>query len=468
MSHRKQSGQVLAGFAVTLVVLLGFAGLAIDMGTLRYDKRLQQTAADAAAIAGAQNLQFAVINGNAAGTGVGTGAQTAATQNGFTDGGGSSLTNCAPGAAIGTTCVQVDWPPQSVTFNGATYNGPHAGSTQYVEVLVAKVQPTFFMTIFGVNSEPVVARAVATNVSGGTNTTCLTTLGPPTNAIVGIDPTGSGTLWAPNCGIADNGNLDTTGNAYTVRASTISVSGSCLGSHCGYPDTQCTSVANGQCPSLSGAPATQDPLKGLPAPAQPAYSTSCPATPPSGACDYVSAANSAQTIQPGTYNSITVGKNSTLTMAPGIYYINGPLNGSGAGLNFNGGGTLTDLANPGVMIYFTNGSTMNKYVGGGNNPDLQLDPMTTAENSTYAGILMFQDPADTTQAWVGGDNNTVYNGTVYMPTATLNFYGNTNFTFNGSVVAYSVALTGNPNVTFGLSLPGIPVPALLTQPVLVE
>src|SRR5579864_5051399 len=88
MSHRKQSGQVLAGFAVTLVVLLGFAGLAIDMGTLRYEKRLQQTAADAAATAGAQNLQFAVINGNAAGTGVTTGAQVASTQNGFTDGGG--------------------------------------------------------------------------------------------------------------------------------------------------------------------------------------------------------------------------------------------------------------------------------------------------------------------------------------------------------------------------------------------
>src|SRR5579862_8001280 len=288
MSHRKQSGQVLAGFAVTLVVLLGFAGLAIDMGTLRYDKRLQQTAADAAAIAGAQNLQFAVINGNAAGTGVGTGAQTAATQNGFTDGGGSSLTNCAPGAAIGTTCVQVDWPPQSVTFNGATYNGPHAGDVKYVEVLVAKVQPTFFMTIFGVNSEPVVARAVATNISGGTNTTCLTTLGPPTNAIVGIDPTGNGKLLAPNCGIADDGNLDTTGNSYTVQGNSIAVSGNCLGSHCGYPDVQCTSYPNGQCPPLHGAPATQDPMKGLVAPSQPAYSTSCPAVPPAGTCDYVS------------------------------------------------------------------------------------------------------------------------------------------------------------------------------------
>src|SRR5579863_2479469 len=131
MSHRKESGQVLAGFAVTLVVLLGFAGLAIDMGTLRYDKRLQQTAADAAAIAGAQNLE---VN-----SGVTAGAQYASQLNGFTDGGGGSLSNCASGAAIGTTCVQVLNPPADVTFNGSTISGgPHAGTTnasKYVEVL---------------------------------------------------------------------------------------------------------------------------------------------------------------------------------------------------------------------------------------------------------------------------------------------------------------------------------------------
>ncbi|HEY1422618.1 MAG TPA: pilus assembly protein TadG-related protein, partial [Candidatus Acidoferrum sp.] len=58
MKFNKQSGQVLVGAALALVVLCGFAGLAIDMGTLRYQKRLQQTAADSAAIAGAQNVNF--------------------------------------------------------------------------------------------------------------------------------------------------------------------------------------------------------------------------------------------------------------------------------------------------------------------------------------------------------------------------------------------------------------------------
>ena len=49
--------------AVGLVVLMGFAGLGIDMGMLRYQKRLQQTAADSGALAGANNLAFPASGG---------------------------------------------------------------------------------------------------------------------------------------------------------------------------------------------------------------------------------------------------------------------------------------------------------------------------------------------------------------------------------------------------------------------
>jgi uncharacterized membrane protein len=49
--RNKQSGQVLVSAAIALVVLMGFAGLAFDRGILRYQRRLQQTAADAGAVA---------------------------------------------------------------------------------------------------------------------------------------------------------------------------------------------------------------------------------------------------------------------------------------------------------------------------------------------------------------------------------------------------------------------------------
>src|SRR3984893_18866767 len=101
MKNKNEAGQAVVFTAAAWVVLMGFAGLAIDMGVMRHDKRLQQTAADAAAIAGASNLSFG---------GIAAGAQDAASRVGYTDNGGGQVSNCA-GAAVGTICVPVDNPP---------------------------------------------------------------------------------------------------------------------------------------------------------------------------------------------------------------------------------------------------------------------------------------------------------------------------------------------------------------------
>ena len=87
------------------------------------------------------------------------------------------------------------------------------------------VQPTYFMKIFGVSSEAITARAVATNVSGGDGGGCLYTLGPPSSSIEGVNINGSATFNAPSCGIEDNGNFNTKGNALTVNSGTFGVSG---------------------------------------------------------------------------------------------------------------------------------------------------------------------------------------------------------------------------------------------------
>ena len=128
MRNKNQAGQALVLTAVALVALIGFAGLAIDMGVMRYDKRLQQTAADAAAIAGASNLTFG---------GVAAGAQDAASRIGYIDNGGGLVSNCV-GAAVGTICVEVNPGPKT---------GPHQLNPNYVEVLVADVHPTYFMRV---------------------------------------------------------------------------------------------------------------------------------------------------------------------------------------------------------------------------------------------------------------------------------------------------------------------------------
>ena len=56
---RRQSGQVLPLFALFLVVLLGFAALAIDISRAYADLRFYRSVADAASLAGAQDLQVA-------------------------------------------------------------------------------------------------------------------------------------------------------------------------------------------------------------------------------------------------------------------------------------------------------------------------------------------------------------------------------------------------------------------------
>jgi hypothetical protein len=443
MKFKKQSGQVLIGTAVAMVVLAGFAGLAIDMGTLRYQKRLQQTAADGAAIAGASNLGY---NG---GSGVLPAAQTSATDNGFTDGGGQNLSNCAGGAAISTICVQVLNPPQDVSFNGTTIlGGPHSSNVNYVEVLVAEVHPTYFMKIFGIASKTIFARAVATNLGGNTkNTGCLYTLGGPTNAIEGVNINGSVIVNATTCGIVDNGNFNTKGNKLIVNAGTFGIAGDVNASGPGG-DVTCIQTPTLACPTPN-MPASGDPLSKL--------------VPPCSPCTGGSAVtvNSNTTLNPGTYSSISIGP-ATVTFNPGLYIID-----CAAGCNVSSNPGLQVSANSivqgnGVTFYLTNGAT----VGMTGEPTVQL---TAPDNSgQYPGILFYQDPADTNGPSFGGNSSSFYDGVLYFPSSQITFYGNNNSIAVAMVVSKALAFSGNPTVNLQ-GAAGLPTGVnLVTNAVLVE
>ena len=408
---RADEGQALVTVALALTVLLGFTGLAVDMGVLRYEKRLQQTAADAAAIAGASNLPFG---------GVVSGGQNASAANGFTDNSGGLVSNCTSSAAVGTVCVQINNPPAL---------GPHANVQGYVEALVAAVQPTYFMRIFGVSSQVVQARAVATNL-GGANGGCLYALGPPANSIEGVNINGSATLNAPTCGIVDNGDFNTKGNALNVNASTFGISGNWAKSG---PGGTVTCTASATCPA-DNMPFAADPLSYL-------------TPPPVGNPTTFNPSN----IIPGTYSGISLNGTGTYTFPSGTYVLDGP-----SGFSCTGTPTLTGT---GVTFYFTNGATFNCT----GNVTVQLSAPTSG---TYAGILFYQDPNDTTGPSVGGNSSTDYNGALYFPTSQVTFYGNNSNLDVAVVVAKAFALSGNPTVNLqglgGLS------PGLIKNAVLVE
>jgi Flp pilus assembly protein TadG len=121
---RNESGQAVVLSVVWMVVLLGMAGLVIDVGSWYRSQRDLQADADAAALAGAQKLP--------ADTSTASGlAKTYASKNGFT------------------------LPTSGITISGT------AVPDDSITVKVDKNAPTFFSKVFGLASVPVRAEATA-------------------------------------------------------------------------------------------------------------------------------------------------------------------------------------------------------------------------------------------------------------------------------------------------------------------
>jgi Putative Flp pilus-assembly TadE/G-like len=266
--RQRESGQALVAATFGLVVLLGAAGLAIDVGYLRYQRRLQQSAADSAALAGA--AESAAGNATSA-------AKGDSSLNGFTDG-------------VNNVTVTVD---PAFPF----------GARTGVQVQVSAVHPTFFMRIFGVNTASVSTVAVAL-LSGTKN--CVYALN-----VFGLALINSGTVAASGCGVVDNSDLLNTG---AINANSVSVHGIASGS--------LTIPA-----AILGIVQAGDPLFGLTPPAvggggctDGTITGTTGAAPPSNP----------PALDPGNYCSITVTGNANVILNPGTFTLGGlSLNGKG-------------------------------------------------------------------------------------------------------------------------------------------
>src|SRR5581483_628550 len=225
--HHDERGQTILLIALSLPLMLGFIGMATDVGALFKDKRTIQSAADAAAIAGA-------LNYNRGYTAWKTAGQNAAKANGFD---------------YSSNGVTVNM-PQMPTWQYSNYKG-EAG---YVEATVSKTESTIFLALFGYPTVTVQARAVATNQ--GTGSGCLYTTGATGTT---FRTNGSAvTINAPNCGLVVESNDS---NAMVVNGSRPSITLSSIGVVGGY--------SGPSPPHVSPAPVTNiapesDPLNYLP------------------------------------------------------------------------------------------------------------------------------------------------------------------------------------------------------------
>ncbi len=180
MRYRKESGQVLPLIGICLAVIIGFAGMSVDVGYLEYHQRAQQSAADAAAVGGAQQLLYSNCTNSSAAT---TAADNDAASNGFTNG-------------VNNVTVTVNDPPSS---------GPYAGNACAVSAQVtAKKVPTFFTRLFGQAGMDESTQAVALVTANNPTCILMEALGQNTNFH-------GATVTAPKCGISLNGSANFNG-----------------------------------------------------------------------------------------------------------------------------------------------------------------------------------------------------------------------------------------------------------------
>ncbi len=171
---RDQRGQALPWVATMMVMLMGFAGLSIDVGHVFYCYRELQAATDAAALAGAEDLP----NSTATTTATSYSAM-AGKLNANSNLGTVSMVSGYPKAACLTALKNV----------GMGCVAPGNGNAMQVKQTAAI--PTFFMGLFGIPTFNVTASATAA-MRGSASV--------PYNVAIVLDSTASMASNDPNCG----------------------------------------------------------------------------------------------------------------------------------------------------------------------------------------------------------------------------------------------------------------------------
>jgi Putative Flp pilus-assembly TadE/G-like len=379
---RASSGQVMVLVAMGLVTLIGFAALAVDVGQFWTARRDLQTAADAAAVAGAIALR---VNGNAAAA-----ADTATAANGFTNG------------DQGVT----------VTVNNPPAGGSYAGNPKYVEVVVSRPEPAYFMRVLGYDTVNVSARSVAASMNGPA---CVYALDPSVSGAITISGSSSVSL---SCGVIDDSNdstaLNSNGGATLTTTADIGVAGGYSGS--GFSPTPVTRIA----------PAP-DPLSYLQAPSV-------------GSCDYtnlhVGTTKGTTYLNHGVYcGGIQVSGNNPVVFNPGLYILDG------GGLKVTA--SNANISGTGVTFYNTQGYSAYGPIALSGSNQANLSAPTSGP---YAGILFYQDrsiPVGSKGSTITGSSGSTFDGAIYFPTTAVSYSGSSSSDGYTIIVGDTISVSGN-------------------------
>jgi len=464
----KGKGAVLVWFAMLLTLMLGMVGLVIDAGMLLAAHRHAQSAADAAAMAAAYDLMFGKPTSEATAT-----ATTFVKEyNGLS----------------GAPAPVVNVPPA---------DGPYAGASNYVEVIVSSPMRTFFIHLLpGISRENTVrARAVAgfEIVAAGEGVCVLDPSARP-----GLDVDGGGVLNVRGLVIdnsegggldengdpVDNGNNQVAGNVSNnalLRATEMRIVGGVNNPdnfqsydpgdstnvlHCNqlpFPDPllhlPTPTVDNGVDATFRGAPQASNTNLKL-------GDQNADAAEPMNYIDTSDPANPVMVLHPGIYESISI-TGGNVRFEPGIYVLR-PARNTTNTLKITGG----NVEARGIMFYNT-GDNYDPYTGlpdakdydnpppdaeGANfgavtiNAAMQFSPIDSQQYvydrdvSAFDGMLFYQRRRNTATADIQGNSEQgVLSGTMYAKWAHFKLAGQG--TYDAQFFVGSLAVTGQGDVT---------------------
>jgi putative Flp pilus-assembly TadE/G-like protein len=472
--RRGERGQILVIFTGGLVLICAIAALVFDVGQNLLDRRTEQNVSDAAALAGARYVVGATYfyHGGCAAAPPTLDAVKAAcdvaSDSGYVDGQGGRI-------------VRVDMPPIAPSA--------FSGLPGHIEVTIGTTRASFFAGILGMTTQNTAALGVATNASD---------IALP-YSLLALDPTGCGTNkinGAVGSIVSTNGTVHVDSSCPT-DAILLSGNGVLTAPECDVVGTiQTSGGATNNCTAApTGVLVSGDPLKNLPPPGKPGLpaavnaldSSGAVCTPGVGACGTIPPGcpggsspateispqscafssngqkNKAFRIFPGYYPGGIETTRGTVYMDPGIYWIGG----SGVSVKSTGGadGLLISKAvgdntgtspTGGVLIY----NTVDPYpssgcvgagcygivtLNGGAGAALALKPI---ETGFYKGMVIFVDRTAAPVGTVGVDlrgGGSILNvtGTVYAPTAGVQFNGSSTDTVAAQVICYNFQVNGS-------------------------
>ncbi len=399
--------------ALVMVPLVSLLALTLEGGAIMAERRRAQAIADAAALSAACDLS------NNYGTNAGLDPNHTAQASALLTANACGYSN------DGTT--------STVTVNVPPLSGNSVSKAGYAEVLVQYNQTRGFSGIFGSGTIPITARAVARGALQTFNTGLLA-LEPSNN---GLNIAGGATLNVPSAGVvinSSNSQAFVISGGANITAGSIDIDG-------GYSATGSPTI-NG--PITTGVSPTPDPLAYLPA--VPTTGLTLQSGPSLNYGSY--------TINPGIYNGgLNINGSLTVTMNPGVYYMNG------GGLTVSNAGSLTGN---GVLIYNnpTSSSDQINLCGSGK---LTITPMTTGP---FAGISIYQNrSSNVTVSISNGSTNDTISGTIYAAGAQLNFAGSGGAQIGSQVIVNTVNISGGSNMKINWSNQTAlgQVPVILTE-----